>query len=66
MRVLRVQRKKVIPNLIMATLVLVSLGVVIGGAVTGNAILIGAGAAGIFLICGAAMNLRERTQAHLV
>jgi hypothetical protein len=66
MRVLRIEKKRILPKLVMATLAIVSVGVVIGGIVSGNVILIGAGAAGVFLIGGAALNLKRNKHPYLV
>jgi hypothetical protein len=66
MRVLRVEKKRILPKLLMATMAIISVGVVIGGIVSGNVILIGAGAAGVFLIGGAALNLKRNKHPYLV
>lgn len=66
MRVIRIQKKRSIPKLVILCLGLTSVALLIGGLATGNVFLIGGGAAGLFLTCGGALGLRKREAPGLV
>jgi hypothetical protein len=66
MRVLHTKRQWKLSKLVILCMGLTSIAVIIGGILTGNVILIGAGAAGTFLMCGGALGLRERQHPSLV
>jgi len=61
MRVIH-QRKKKYTTLVILLVGITSLGIAIGGAVSGNPILIGAGVAGFVLTCAMAVNLKKPVQ----
>ena len=66
MRVIRMQKKRIIPKLVILCIGLTSVAILIGGLVTGNVFLIGGGAAGLFLTCGGSLGLRRQEQPGLV
>ena len=61
MRVIRVVKKKPMAKLAMLLLAVASVATLISGGILMNPILIGAGVAGLFLSCGAAVSMRRRT-----
>ncbi len=66
MRVLRVVKKKPMAKLAMSLLAVASVATLISGGILMNPILIGAGVAGLFLSCGAAVSMRRRTSLDYV
>jgi hypothetical protein len=66
MRILKVRNKTSKTKLGIATVALASLTLVIAGSILFNPICIGAGVAGLFLSCGAAVSLKPRAPTHLV
>lgn len=61
MRVIRQKKKKVTTHVILL-MGITSLGVMIGGAIVANPILIGAGLAGVILTCGMTVSLKKPVQ----
>jgi hypothetical protein len=59
MRVIRVQKKKKMSKPVIAIFAFASLAVLAAGGILMNPILIGAGVAGLFLMCGAAVSLTK-------
>lgn len=66
MNVLHTKKRQKISKLVILFLGLTSVASLIGGIATGNVFLMGAGAAGAFLMCGAALGFQERTRPGLV
>ena len=66
MRVLRMKKKTMFSKLVILSLGLTSVGILIGGFVTGNVFLIGAGAACLFMTCAGTLGIRRTPQAGLV
>lgn len=66
MRVLRVVKKKPMTKLAMSLLAVASVATLISGGVLMNPILIGAGIAGLFLTCSAAVAVRRPSAMGLV
>lgn len=59
MRVLRIQKKKMMSKLVITILVVTSLATLIAGGILMNPIFLGAGVAGLFLSCGAVVSTRR-------
>jgi hypothetical protein len=66
MRVIRTKKRHSSSKLVILSLGLTSVALLIGGLVTGQVILIGAGAAGLFLTGGAFIGLRKPDRTGLV
>lgn len=59
MRVIRVPKKKNMSKLVIAIVAFASLATLAAGGILMNPIMIGAGVAGLFLMCGAAVSLTK-------
>lgn len=66
MRMLKVKRERNKTKLVIAAFALTSLAVLIAGGILFNPICLGAGVAGLFLSCGAAVSLKSPTPTHFV
>ncbi len=66
MRVIRTKKRLLSSKLVILSLGLTSVAFLIGGLITGQVILIGAGAAGLFLTGGACIGLRKPDRTGLV
>ncbi len=66
MRSIVVRKKMKRTKLVIAAAAVTSLAVLIAGGVLMNPICIGAGVAGLFLSCGAAVSLKPRTPQYIV
>ena len=63
---LKVKRQMYKTKLVIAAFALTSLVVLIAGGILLNPICLGAGVAGLFLACGAAVSLKPRASTHFV